>query len=148
MKNIRNLVSILRDVENSAMGQNDPATRADYIGSMLGSLLAKMAQLPTSPVDHLINHYFMNLEPEIKRTLSEINEQHIFNVKLAIQTARAVYLARYRMVYDTTLILSELPLIYPDHVAVLPQEVKKVFAGMSETMKHSCAKYLAIAEEL
>lgn len=146
MKSPRQLAIALRDLENSELGSISPDKRADYIGALLGSLLAKQNQLPTSPVDHLLNHYFMNLEPDNKRILSEINEIYVFNVKLAIQTARAVYLARYRMVYDTTLILAELPLIYPDHVAVLPPEVKEVFAGLTETLKHATARYVAISE--
>ena len=66
----------------------------------------------------------------------------LINIKLALTTARQVYLSRYRRVHDVGLVVSELCLLLPDHVSKLPPIVDEVFNGLSEKQKHSWGQYL------
>lgn len=118
-------------------GSVDRVKRDEYVATAVGAIGASLAPLPTSEVMNPTNHWLLQHEGNLKRVLSEVNELYIFDIKLALTVARQVYLARYRRVYDTSLIISELCLLLPDHVSKLPPIVGEVFGSMTEEQKHT-----------
>lgn len=118
-------------------GSVERVNRNDYVSIALGAISASVASLPSEPVSNPGLHWLLQHEGNVKRVFSELNEVYIFNLDLALKVARQVYLARYKRVYDPSLILSELTLFLPDHVAKLPEEVTKVFADLDEKQKHN-----------
>ena len=118
-------------------GSVDRVKRNEYVAVAVGAIAASLAALPTSEVMNPTNHWLLQHEGNLKRVLSEVNELYIFDIKLALTIARQVYLARYRRVYDVSLIISELTILLPDHVSKLPPIVGEVFETMSEEQKHS-----------
>lgn len=118
-------------------GSVDRVKRNEYVAVAVGAIAASLAALPTSEVMNPTNHWLLQHEGNLKRVLSEVNELYIFDIKLALSIARQVYLARYRRVYDVSLIISELTILLPDHVSKLPPIVGEVFGVMSEEQKHT-----------
>lgn len=118
-------------------GSVDRVKRNEYVAVAVGAIAASLAALPTSEVMNPTNHWLLQHEGNLKRVLSEVNELYIFDIKLALSIARQVYLARYRRVYDVSLIISELTILLPDHVSKLPPIVGEVFGAMSEEQKHT-----------
>lgn len=117
-------------------GSVERVNRNEYVSIALGAISASVANLPSEPVNNPGLHWMMQYEGNVKRVFSELNEVYIFNIDLALKIARQVYLARYKRVYDPALILSELTLFLPDHVAKLPSEVNDVFKDLTERQKH------------
>ncbi len=117
-------------------GSVERVDRNDYVSIALGAISASVAALPTAPLQAPTNHWILQHEGNVKRVFSELNEMYVFNIPLALKVARQVYLARYRRVFDESLILSELCLFLPDHVSQLPKEVDEVFKDLSEKQKH------------
>ena len=111
-------------------------SRNKYVSIALGAVAASVLPLPSSPVVNVTNHWILQHEASLNRLFSDINESYLFNIKLAAKVARQTYLARYRRVYDPSLILSELALLMPDHVSKMPEEVEQVFGELSEQQKH------------
>ena len=133
---VKDIYSAIKLIETN-FGSVDRVNRERYVTVALGAIAASVTQLPTSPVNAPTNHWLLQHEGNVKRIFSELNEIYVFNIPLAIQIARQVYLARYRRVYDESLILSELCLLLPPHVSKLPDEVEEVFKDLSEQQKHS-----------
>lgn len=123
-------------------GSVDRAKRDTYISTALGGIIASVASLPSQPVTLPTNYWVLTHESKVREIFSNLNEMYVFNIPLALKVARQVYLARYRRVYDTKLILGELTLLLPDHVSQLPEEVKDTFANLSESQKHGISEYV------
>lgn len=137
----KNLYELIKIVETD-FGSVDRVKRNEYIAVTLGAISASLASLPTTELYNPTNHWLLQHEGNVKRVFSELNELYVFDIKLALTIARQVYLARYRRVYDTKLIISELTLLLPDHVSKLPPIVNEVFSGLSENQKHSFGQIL------
>lgn len=131
----KDLVNVVKDLERN-WGSVEGTTRNKYVSIALGAVAASVLPLPTSPVINVTNHWSLQHEATVNRLYSDINEMYLFNIKLAAKVARQVYLARYRRVYDPSLILSELALLMPEHVSKMPEEVEEVFGQLSEQQKH------------
>ena len=131
----KDIVLTIKDLERN-WGSVESATRGKYVAIALGAVAASVLPLPSSPVVNVTNHWIMQHEANLNRLFSDINESYLFNIKLAAKVARQTYLARYRRVYDPTLILSELALLMPEHVSKMPVEVEEVFTELSEKQKH------------
>lgn len=129
------LVTVVKNLERE-WGSVESTTRNKFVSIALGAVAASVSPLPTSPVANVTNHYMLQVESAVNRIFSDLNEVYLFNIKLAQKTARQVYLARYRRVYDPSLILSELALLMPAHVSKMPEEVEQVFGELSEQQKH------------
>lgn len=123
-------------------GSVDRVKRTDYVTVAVGAIAASLASLPSTEVMSPTNHWLLQHEGNVKRVFSELNELYVFDIKLALTIARQVYLSRYRRVFDTNLIISELCLLLPDHVSKLPPIVGEVFNGMTEEQKHSFGNVL------
>lgn len=123
-------------------GSVDRVKRTEYVAVTLGAISASLASLPTSEVMSPTNHWLLQHEGHVKRIFSELNELYVFDIKMALTIARQVYLSRYRRVYDTSLIISELCLLLPDHVSKLPPIVGEVFKDLSEEQKHTFGSML------
>ncbi len=138
---VKELVNVINMIETE-FGSVDRVKRNEYVAVALGALSASIASLPTAEVMNPTNHWLMQHEGNIKRVLSQVNESYVIDIKLAVATARQVYLARYRRVFDKTLIISELCLLLPDHVSKLPPIVSEVFKDLSERQKHTFGELL------
>lgn len=132
----KHLYQTIKQIETE-FGSVDRVKRDEYVAVALGAIAASLAPLPTSEVMNPTNHWLLQHEGNLKRVLSEVNELYIFDIKLALTIARQVYLARYRRVYDVSLIISELTILLPDHVSKLPPAVGEVFSTMTEKQKHT-----------
>ena len=133
--NAKQIYEAVKLIETN-FGSIERVNRNDYVSIALGAISASVATLPSEPVSNPGLHWVLQNEGNVKRVFSELNEVYVFNVELALKVARQVYLARYRRVYDPSLILSELALFLPDHVAKLPKEVEEVFKDLTERQKH------------
>lgn len=138
---IKSLYAVVKEIETE-FGSVDRVKRDEYIAIALGAITASLASLPATEVHNPTNHWLLQHEGNVKRVLSELNEVYVLDIKLALTTARQVYLARYRRVHDVSLIVSELCLLLPDHVSKLPPIVDEVFNGLSEEQKHSWGQFL------
>lgn len=134
-----NATDLYREVKliEANLGSVERSKRDDYLSTILGAIAASVATLPSEPVVSPTNHWVLQHEANVKRVFSELNEQWVFNIPLALKVARQVYLSRYRRVHDKELIISELALLLPDHVSHLPPEVPKLFAELGEDIKHN-----------
>lgn len=137
----KKLYELIKIIETD-FGSVDRVKRNEYIAVTLGAIAASVTALPTTELHNPTNHWLLQHEGNVKRVFSQLNELYIFDIKLALTIARQVYLSRYRRVYDTRLIISELALLLPDHVSKLPPIVNEVFSGLSESQKHSFGQLL------
>lgn len=103
------------------------AERRDILGALVGYMVGMITNLPTSPVNELVNYYVSTHEAVSLRIFDQVNEAHFINPKIASETARNVYLLRYNIVYDPATMIKLSPLIFNGQVASLPPGVGKWF---------------------
>lgn len=140
---VKDLYLAIKNIETD-FGSVAAVDRSEYVAIAVGAIAASILPLPSSPVNNPTNHWLLQHESTLKQLLSDLNESYIVDIKLALTVARQTYLARYRRVYDATLIISELALLLPDHVSRMPENVSKVFGSMSEDQKHSFGRDLTL----
>lgn len=140
--NIKDLYQAVKNIETE-FGSVAAINRSEYVAIAVGAIAASIMPLPTSAVNNPTNHWALQHESTLKVLLSQLNEMYVIDIKQALTIARQVYLARYRRVYDVSLIVSELALLMPDHVSKMPEGVVKLFGDMTEQQKHGFGTQLA-----
>lgn len=133
--NIQDLYRVVKNIETD-FGSVAVVDRSEYVAIAVGAIAASVLPLPTSAVNNPTNHWILQHESSLKGLLSQLNELYVLDLKMSMTIARQVYLARYRRVYDATLIVSELALLLPPHVSKMPEKVYDLFGSMSEEQKH------------
>lgn len=101
--------------------------RRDILGALTGYLVGMHTQLPTSPVTELVNYYVSSHEPAAMRIFDQVNNAEFINTRIAVETARNVYLLRYNIVYDPSVMIQLSPALFNGTVAALPATVNSVF---------------------
>lgn len=133
--NVNDLYRTVKQIEAN-FGSVAAVSRGEYIAIAVGAVAASVLPLPSSPVNNPTNHWLLQHESTLKTLLSQLNELYVIDIKLATTIARQVYLARYRRVYDASLIVSELALLLPEHVSKMPDKVYELFGSLGEDQKH------------
>ena len=102
--------------------------RRDILGAVTGYLIGMHTQLPTSPVTELVNYYVSSHEPATMRILDQVNNAEFINTRIACEVARNVYLLRYNIVYDPSVMIGLSAELFSGKVAALPSAVNAIFA--------------------
>ena len=78
-------------------GANKHLTLSGFIGGVIGSQLP----LPSSPVKNSRIYYQDAVYPVSSNYISQINEAHIVDVDLALESAYLIWMDRYNLVHNT-----------------------------------------------
>ncbi len=88
----------------------NPLDKQRVLAHAFGQAAAYATDVPSSPVTNPESHYVVNVAAQVQRDLSCLNEQVIFDCRLACEFARSIWLLRYHAVHPQR--LSSLPRQY------------------------------------
>lgn len=83
--------------ETGEEGSNKHLTVSGFIGGVIGSQLP----LPSSPVTNSRIHYQDYVYPVAADYISQINEAHLLDIELSLESAYLIWLDRYKLVHST-----------------------------------------------
>lgn len=135
--NAEQLTLALQRLDRHELSAHTTKDKRDILGVVAGVMVAMNLDLPNTPVTEIVNHYVSKCEPISMRIFDQINAGLFISTVKAAETARNIYMYRYRSVYDSELVLRLLPVLFDGRVAALPDEANKLLDRVTAEL---CAK--------
>lgn len=96
--------------------------RRDILGVVAGYLVGCGSQLPNNEVNEVTNFYITNHETASTMIFDKINNECFINTQLASTVARNIYLFRYKMFFEPSVLFSLTDILVSKGDMFLPKE--------------------------
>jgi hypothetical protein len=90
--------------------------RGRIIGTAVALAAARLASLPSAPVEAPSTHYNFTVLPQVQNLLAQFNEQVVFDVRHALSQAREFWFLRYHAAHPCERSIVDLAIGFYDNV--------------------------------
>ncbi|EKD22682.1 MAG: hypothetical protein ACD_84C00012G0003 [uncultured bacterium] len=121
--------------EESGRQNTDPTQTAKIHAAALAFAIANMVHIPTSMVENPASHFNLQLLPGINQTVSEWNEEIVFDARECIEQARAFWLIRYTAAHPNSRVIYSFDHSFFETMIGVNMFVSSDFAKFLDTYK-------------